>query len=130
MSVIIIDKCDNEIIGVITNHVESYILFDLKSGNNSPFNLRINLVEGAYEGVKTINGVNTPIGEEVTISVPRATQDRPYELALNGIVWGGNKNFNGNIDGVPFHFQGNPNKAELVSIAYQPVGLQEAVATK
>jgi hypothetical protein len=80
-----VTACDNELLLIAYQDGGSYVLADIKSGNNQTVNVNLNIVSGQFDGTLTLNGVNSPLSD--TYQVPLAPGS--YSLIAVGVNWGG-----------------------------------------
>ena len=97
-NIIQITACDNELIVIAFGWDISYQICNIKSGNNQPVNVNINITNGVYLGSQDLNGVNNKLDETVVVSIPSGK----YELVVAGINWGAETNFEIALNGISF----------------------------
>ncbi|ANQ51836.1 hypothetical protein MY04_4501 [Flammeovirga sp. MY04] len=128
MSVIKITKCDNELILVASNtpgNSESYLVCDVKSGNNNLVDVTINLVKGDYNGPLKLDGVNGPISGTHEVAIPASSAN----LAILGVNWGGPTDLAVSVDGKPYTYKNNGNQALAKALGDQLEDNQGATLT-
>jgi hypothetical protein len=94
-NVINVTACDNELIILAYQESASYELCRILSGNFNTVAVTLNIQEGQYVDYPTINGVNNPINETKSVTIPAGE----YQLLLLGIDWGGPAAFTVNVNG-------------------------------
>lgn len=98
-----ITACDNEILVVASNWNESYLLANIKSGNNNTVDFAIDIAEGAASATLNLNGVNAPLTTPQSVSLPAGT----YRLNIIGINWGGPTALEAQLnDNAPYKYDG------------------------
>jgi hypothetical protein len=93
-----VTACDNELVILAYNASASYELCQILSGNSQPVNVTVGIQGGAYQNTVVLNGVNQPLKQAITQSLPSGT----YSILMLGVNWGGPTQFTTTINGQPF----------------------------
>src|SRR5262249_28657702 len=99
-----ITAVDNELLLIAYQGGGSYVLADIKSGNNQPVNLNLELVSGQFDGTLKLNGVNSPLNGTYQIPVSAGS----YSLAAVGVNWGGPTRFSFALNGKQYSAETAP----------------------
>ena len=94
-NVLHITKCDNELIFLAFQGSASFEIANIKSGNNNPVDVTLNLTSGIWQDGFSANGVNSALS--IKADVPLNPGE--YELIAMGINWGGPADFNFTFNG-------------------------------
>ena len=101
-----VTACDNELVILAYNASASFELCQILSGNSQPVNVTVGIQAGAYQNTVVLNGVNQPLTQAITQSLPSGT----YSILMLGVNWGGPTQFTTTINGtsytLPFTQQG------------------------
>jgi hypothetical protein len=101
---ITITACDNELLLIAYQWGSSYVLADIKSGNDQPVNVTLNIVNGQFDGTLTLNGVNSKL--DSAFQIPLAPGS--YSLAAVGVNWGGPTRFSFTFNGKQYSAETAP----------------------
>ena len=83
---------------------ESFIIANIKSGNEHPVDVTINIVEGSTTTPINLNGVNEPLEGPQSVALPAGK----YRLNIVGINWGGPTAFNVQLNNnAPYKYGGD-----------------------
>jgi hypothetical protein len=87
--------CDNELVILAYQPGASFELCQILSGNSQPVNVTLGIQPGAYQNTVVLNGVNAPLKQTITQSLPSGT----YSILMLGVNWGGPTQFTVNVNG-------------------------------
>ena len=99
-----VTACDNELVILAYSPTASYELCQILSGNSQPVNVTVGIQAGAYQNTVVLNGVNAPLKQAITQSIPSGT----YSILMLGVNWGGPTQFTTTINGNPYELAFNP----------------------
>ena len=80
-----VTACDNEIFLIATQADKSFLLANIKSGNNLSVDYTLQIKPGDFGGVKNVGSPDYPIEDTDTTTLPSGT----YSLVVLGVDWGG-----------------------------------------
>jgi hypothetical protein len=82
-----VTACDNELFLIAGTKEKSYLLANIKSGNNKTVDYTLDVENGQFGGTKNVGEANHSIHEKNTTYIPPGT----YNLIILGADWGGNQ---------------------------------------
>ena len=100
-----VTACDNELVIMAYTPSASFELCQILSGNSQPVNVTLGIQPGSYQNTIVLNGVNQPLKQTITQSLPAGT----YSILMLGVNWGGPSQFNVNLNGSSYELTFNPN---------------------
>lgn len=95
-----VTACDNELIVMAYQWGGSFELFRILSGNNQAVDVSAAIVSGPYQGSQILNGVNQPLNQDITVTLPSGT----YQMLFLGIDWGGPAQFTVAFNGSTYSY--------------------------
>lgn len=106
-----ITACDNELLIVASAWGESYLLANIKSGNEHNVNFTLTIAEGAAPTAPiNLNGVNGDLTTPQNVTLPAGT----YRLNIVGINWGGPTAFNVQLNENPAYKYAGSSQEPLI----------------